>query len=340
MVAGPGAHGRSETGRADVAGCDIVIVNWYGWDKLRACVEHARAALALDPDGPAPGNGRLVVLDNSLDPPPEDLLRWLEARVELVRPGRNLGFGAACNLGAARGGAPHILFLNGDAWPHEDALTAVARLFSDPDGRVGIVGGRMIDRSGRELPACWRFPTPWRLTVEALALDRLPGLRGRGCRMALSELREARAVDQVIGAFLAVRRDVFVQLDGFDTRFFLYYEEVDLCRRVWEAGFRVAFEPAAGFTHAIDAFDPSALALRLAYNSHSRIVYARKHWGLLAALYVAWLAFSVEPAVRVSARLVSRRGLTPGAAFRYLGYLGRMFTIGGWRRSIVLDRPG
>ncbi len=332
------------------AGLDVVIVNWYAWDSLRRCVEHVR--IAADRFATT-GNGygvRIVVVDNSLDPPPPDLVDWLADKAALVRPGRNLGFGAACNLGADTGSATSILFLNGDAWPHEDALAmTVARLSgrgtpgwnlevpADQGAAPGIVSGRMVDAAGRVTSSCWRFPTVCRLTVEAMGLDRLRPFRDWGCRMRGADYDAAQPVDQVIGAFFAMPRDVFEAVGGFDERFFLYYEEVDLCRKVREIDRIVLFDPGIVFTHATEPMASETLAPRLAYNSHSRIVYARKRFGRVGAVYVAWLAIVVEPVVRMVASAFSHRGLPPRMAGRYVSRLLSGLRRGGWSRSVTID---
>lgn len=315
-------------------GFDVVIVNWYAWDALRRCVEHVVAAASNVSD-----TVRIVVVDNSLDAPPAGLVDWLEDRARLVRPGRNLGFGAACNLGAARGAAPAILFLNADAWPYPGALAAAAARLTDEDAAPGVVGAQMVDTRGCVVSSCWRFPTLGRLTVEALGLDRLRPFHRWGCRMRDADHGTLQPVDQVIGAFLAIRRDVFAAVGGFDERFFLYYEEVDLCRAVRAAGREVLFDPSIMFTHAAERLTPDTLAPRLAYNAHSRIVYARKHFGRLGAAYVTGLAFVVEPLVRIIASVFSTRGTPPRATARYLANLWRGLRRGGWTRSVALDAP-
>lgn len=328
-------------GIATVPEFDVVIVNWYGWEALRRCVEHVHAAAA----GLAASVGRaavnITVVDNSLDLPPPELAGWLAGKAEFVRSGRNIGFGSACNRGAAMGQAPYILFLNGDAWPCEDALSRLRAEFTDGSAeamRPAVIGARMFDDRRIVHPSCWRFPSLGRLTVEAFGLDRLRPFYRFGCRMREFDHAHRRPVDQVIGAFLAIRREEFSAIGGFDERFFLYYEEVDLCRRISAADGVVLFVPDIGFSHMIGRRSRAALADRLAYNAHSRIVYGRKHFGFLGGLYIGALALAIEPVVRLVAGLFSRRGASPRSSARYVIRLLRGIRRSGWNRSVPLDR--
>ncbi|GJD79124.1 hypothetical protein NBEOAGPD_2345 [Methylobacterium gregans] len=300
---------------------DVVIVNWNGGALVQACVASlARAAAGLDL--------RVVVVDNAstdgsaealeafahagLRPSPPPSAGGGRMTLRVVRNAENLGFARACNIGAAAGAADTVLFLNPDTRVDGPALlTARAALLADP--RTGIVGARQIADDGTVERSCARAPTSASLLGQALALDRL-GLVPTHF-MTEWDHAEDRAVDQVMGAFLMIRRPLLAMLGGFDERFFVYYEDVDLCRRAREAGFAVRHVAGAVIGHAGQGTTRQARAHRLSYILHARVQYAAKHHGRATALALLAASFLAEVPLRL-AQAGARRA--PGEAAEIL----------------------
>jgi GT2 family glycosyltransferase len=196
----------------------------------------------------APGVPVLVV-DNSSpqasarpkDPPPG---------VRLLQPGRNLGYGAACNLAAAESDAELLLFLNNDVELQPGAVAAMAAALA-ADARVAAVGPRLLDSRRRPIRSIQRAPAPRRVLFESLFLPRLlPGLPFfHGHHTAYTSHRRARDVETLSGAAVLVRRKAFEEVGRFDEAFFFYAEESDLFARLRKAGWRIRFEPAALTVH-------------------------------------------------------------------------------------------
>jgi GT2 family glycosyltransferase/LmbE family N-acetylglucosaminyl deacetylase/glycosyltransferase involved in cell wall biosynthesis len=212
----------------------------------------------------------LILVDNgSSDRVPELLERVSGATI--LRPGQNLGFLKAVNLAAASARGEHLLLLNNDALVQEDALLhGVRRLTLDPG--IGAVGGQILWWDGRLQEAgsiIWR--------------DGSCTGYGRGCSPDGGPYRFVRDVDYCSGALLMVRRHLFEALGGFDEVFApAYYEETDLCARLWQSGHRVVFDPAFRARHfefASQTREGEALALQ----THNRAVFVSKHGAFLAA---------------------------------------------------------
>ncbi|RVU21737.1 glycosyltransferase family 2 protein [Methylobacterium oryzihabitans] len=258
---------------------DVVIVNWNSGDLLRACL----ASLDASRDAEAL---RVVVVDNAST---DDSLADLPAsRHDLVvlRNRDNLGFGRACNLGAATGRAPAILFLNPDTRVEPDSLwTALAAL--DGDMRVGVVGAQLRDADGSIQRSCAREPTAASLLWQALSLDRILPWVFPPHFMREWDHARSRSVDQVMGAFLMIERRLFDTLGGFDEDFFVYYEDVDLCTRVRTLGFRVRHVAEAPVWHRGQGTTEAVRERRLFYYLRGQIQYALKHHGLPAAAALA-----------------------------------------------------
>jgi N-acetylglucosaminyl-diphospho-decaprenol L-rhamnosyltransferase len=310
---------------------DVVIVNWNGGDLLRACL----AGLAATDDA---AGVQVTVVDNASRDDSLDRLPPMPRPLRVIRSGENLGFGRACNRGAAAGEAPAILFLNPDARVAPDALRiARAALLSDPG--TGIVGARLIDPDGRTQRSCARAPSPGGLVGRALALDRL----GLVAPHFLTEWDHAedRAVDQVMGAFLMIRRDLFAALGGFDERFFVYFEDVDLCARARAAGLDVRHVAAATAAHLGQGTTRRARAHRLACFLESQIRYAGKHHGAGTALALVAASFLVQVPLRLAQALVRRAPREAVETLRAAGLLARALPglLAGLRPRRAVTRP-
>jgi GT2 family glycosyltransferase len=160
--------------------------------------------------------------------------------VQVVRSEENLGFGAGNNLGAARAGGAYLVFVNHDAVVADGWLAALVNPLVD-DPAVGLVTPKVLLRRD-----------PERINVAGLKIH-LSGIgmcRGLGAPRA--EFSEAAEVAAVSGVAFAVRREVFEALEGFDSDFFLYMEDVDLSLRAWLAGYRCLYVPSATVQHDYD----------------------------------------------------------------------------------------
>lgn len=289
---------------------DVVIVNWNGGGLVRACLASLAAAEAEIGDALAL---HVVVVDNgSTDGSADDLPALAHGPV-VVRAGENLGFARACNRGAAEGQAGVILFLNPDTRVSAESLrTAHAALLADP--ATGIVGARQLAGDGSVERSCARAPTPSSLLGQALALDRL-GLVPTHFMTEWDHLDD-RAVDQVMGAFLMIRRDLFVRLSGFDPRFFVYYEDVDLCLRARQAGFAVRHVAGAVIRHEGQGTTRQARAHRLFYILRSGVLYAAKHHGRASALALLALALLAQVPMRLALAARRRSGAEAAEVLR------------------------
>lgn len=276
---------------------DAVIVSYNSRDTLRACV----APLAALPDV------TVTVVDNgSVDGSLESIA---DLDVRAIESGRNGGFGFGCNLGAAAGSAPLVLFVNPDARIEQDDLDRmVAALDEEPD--VALVGPRLLDEEGRLMPSMRRWQRTGSTWATALFLHRVV----HHAAWANEIIHEPAAYDGTAypewlsGACMLARRDVLETLGGFDEGFFLYCEDMDLCARLHAAGHRVRYEPSAVVRHEGGRSAPrTGLYAILA---RSRMRYARKHAGPVHA-FLQHLGLAVHGVTHVAvaaARPAHRRG--------------------------------
>jgi len=274
----------------------VVIVNWNSGSQLRECLGSFAAVAADDIT-----LTRVSVVDNaSTDGSCENLPATLPLAV--IRNSQNRGFGAACNQGAAGSQADFILFLNPDTRLAAGNLEAPARYLGSPHhAMVGIVGIQLADESGHVTRNTARAPTVLSMIGTSLGLDRL-GL-AMFPRHFVSEWAhdDTRVVDQVMGAFFFMRRDVFEALGGFDERFFVYYEDLDLAERARQSGWSSVYLASARAFHRGHGTTSRATERRTFYYVRSKLHYARKHFGGSGALAVFAATLLLEPVARTVA---------------------------------------
>ena len=277
---------------------DIVIVNWNSGTFLAECLGSISAN----------GGGLVastVVVDNCSTDGSEACIDRHET-CKLVSTGKNLGFGKGCNLGAGLGAAEYILFLNPDAKILPSTL-ARSQNFMDSSkaATVGICGVKLLHESRELAKTCSRFPSPTNLFAKSIGFDRLQP--AWGTRMTEWDHSESRKVDQIMGAYFFVRRSLFEKMGGFDERFFVYYEEVDFCRRSLSAGWESWFLADAAAIHYGGGSSEKVKARRLFYSLRSRLLYSRKHFGVLGSLLTLIATCLIEPVARIGRALVRRK---------------------------------
>jgi len=291
------------TTREATADVSIVIVNWNAGELLRACLDSVRAA-----QGPGGEVGEIIVIDNgSVGGPPAGLLnRW---EVKLIENPTNLGFAAASNQGAAIARGRHLLFLNPDCRVGPGSIEACRRVLRD-EPSIGVVGVALTADDGRVSRSCHRFPTLRNF------LARLTGLSALSPRFADGSMRDwahdsDRRVDHVMGAFYMVRADEFRALGGFDERFFVYLEDLDLSLRYRANGKDCMFLASASSYHKGGGASEQAKPTRLFFATRSRVLYAFKHFSGPQAWIHLLATLTLEPLARIVGELA--RGGAGGA---------------------------
>jgi N-acetylglucosaminyl-diphospho-decaprenol L-rhamnosyltransferase len=268
---------------------DAVVVSYRSAATLRGCVEPLTGLSGV----------RVTVVDNAS--PDNSVDTVADLPVDLLRSPHNGGFSYGCNLGAARGSAPFILFLNPDARMGADALAGMLDVMrAEPD--TALVGPRIVEDGDELAWSLRRFPRHRSTFAQAVFAHRLLP------RSAWTDelIRDPAAYDErwspdwVSGACMLVRRDAFEQIGGFDERFFLYCEDTDLCRRLWDAGHVVRFEPAAEVSHMGGASSEPGETRAVA--ARSRVLYAQKHMGRARARFEA-TGVALGEATRAVAKL-------------------------------------
>jgi GT2 family glycosyltransferase len=247
----------------------VVVVNYQLWEETGALVRQLMAAPATQR-----GEIEVVVVDNHSPAHPlaRKLRRW--PGVSLRRWGRNRGFARAVNEGCRLSRGQWLLLLNPDISLPADFVDRVVRLterLAAEEPRAGIVGFQLRNTDGSRQLSSGPFPTL------AKTILRLPLPRSRRKYHFLS-VRRRRRVPWVTGCCMLVRRACFDQLGGLDRDFFLYYEDVDLCRRAQAYGWAVLYEPRIRVIHHFPLHLRNVPAPLRLLTRHALLTYALKHW--------------------------------------------------------------
>lgn len=248
-----------------------VVVSWNVLPLLRRCLESLLAQ---------GGDLEVIVVDNASGDGTEAAVRAEYPQVRLVQTGANLGYPAGINAGLRLCRHPLVLLLNPDAIVAPRALAALVRLM-ERDAGLALVAPRLLFPDGSPQPSRRRFPTRRDLLIESTPLQRLPGgerLLRRFYRQDSSDAH-VQEVDWVYGACLLLRARALHEVGGMDAGYFMYSEEVDLCRRLKAGGWSVAFEPAAAVVHHEGQSSDQVPTARLVRFNRAKVLYALKHFG-------------------------------------------------------------
>jgi N-acetylglucosaminyl-diphospho-decaprenol L-rhamnosyltransferase len=296
-----------------VAQVDVVVVSYNSEDHLRSCVE----PLAHVPEI------RVIVVDSaSTDATIESVS---DLPISIVGLSENRGFAHACNVGWRKGDAPFALFLNPDATIDAESLRRLVRAAEDAP-RIGAVAPKIVADDGSLDLSQRRFPRLRSTYAQALFLHRLFSQAEWTDELVRNReaYRHPGTPEWASGACLLVRRSVLERLGGLDEGFFLYCEDLDVCRRIRDAGLEIRFEPDAVAVHEGGASAPRTSLLPVL--AASRVRYARKHQSAPVALLERFgvALGALTHAIVARGGLAARRGhlralaraLSPGSQTR------------------------
>lgn len=249
----------------------VVIVNYRRWDETAALVDQL-----LQPRHIHRFDIEVIVVDNDSQPDPLEQQLQDREEVKVIRLPRNVGFSAGVNEGYAASRGEWVLVLNPDVVVcpgFVDLLCGAARDLRDDaslGAPVGIAGFHLQNRDGSWQLSTGRFPSLPALLVGLL--------RPRQTRKYFVPTKgERECVPWVTGSCLLIRRQCLRDIGGFDESFFLYYEDVDLCRRAIDAGWAVCYEPHVRASHMEPLQNRELTEPLRVITRHAALTYFQKH---------------------------------------------------------------
>ncbi len=306
----------------------VLIVNYNTAHLLKEmcdALKASRADLSLQP----------IVVDNASRDDSLSVIRRDHPDFQLIANRENVGFGRANNQALAAGASGrYVLLLNTDAFVAPDTLTKTVA-YMDAHHDCGLLGVRLVGRDQALQPSCRYFPTPWNTFLARTGLARyLPKVR------MVDDLAwdhaSVRECDWVPGCYLLIRRELIDQVGLFDPRFFLYFEEVDLCFVAKKAGWKVVYFPETKVIHIGGESAKSDASLTAAGRQieslqiESELLYFRKNHGLGGVLADVMLS-TVADAILLAKHVLRRRGLQGLAArWQHAASIWRLFARTRW----------
>lgn len=219
----------------------IIIVNYNNLDKIKVCLDSIYRSrfeqLSFE----------VIVVDNASGIDPEFALKDY-GQLRLVKNKINVGMGAGNNAGARIAKGDYIMILNPDTEVESETIDKMLRYIEEHED-VGIVGPKLIYPDGERQISCYHFPTFLMPLYRRTFVGKIFSAELDHYLMKNYDLDKVINVDWLMGSCLLIKRDLYETLQGFDERFFMYYEDTDLCRRIKKMGKKVIYFPLATVIH-------------------------------------------------------------------------------------------
>lgn len=299
----------------------VIIVSWNTRELLHKCLTSLYSARSREDD-------QIIVVDNASSDGSGEMVQQAFPAIELIVSERNLGFALANNyaLDFARG--KYVLFLNPDTEVQHGAIEALIQHL-DTHQEAGAIGTTLLNPDGTLQLYCNRYYGLWHSLRHNWIVAKLLRQQGMACTQRPGELR---SVGWMLGACLAIRRSVLEQVGGFDPRFFVYGEEMDLQYRIKKSGWEVVYVPSPGVIHFGGRSTTQAGLIASLHEYRGRWIFVRKHYAnpIAVAYLLKTMAGLVVGMIYWGARVRARS--TP-AAGRQLHTYYRLFAwhLGGCR---------
>jgi GT2 family glycosyltransferase len=241
----------------------IIIINYNTKEITKNCLISLFKNLKSEKE--------VIVIDNASNDESVDELKSIFGHtIKLIFNEKNIGFGPANNLGAKLASGKYLLFLNSDTIINNDFTSKLIDFFAN-NSRAGIVSPELLFENGQSQPHTYgKFPTIFGTITDKFFRPKFND-------------DSSMEVDWVSGAAMAMRKEVFEKIGGFDENFFMYYEDIDLCKRLKDKGFAIVRLSGLSVTHLVAKSSANAKSIKKMYY-RSQNYYFKKHHG-----YINWI---------------------------------------------------
>ena len=304
----------------------VCIINYNTVALLRDCLH---SVLAQNAD-------EIVVVDSASTDRSVEMMKAEFPSIAVMALSKNIGFGAASNRGIEACTSEQIVLLNADTRMKPGSLQSL-RNYIEEHPEAAIIGPRILNPDETLQTSCFHFPTPFHIFLYTSGLYRLiphlPILKQRTLQKIAGE--SARPVPWILGAALAFRRETFERLGGFDESFFMYFEEVDLCYRLFLRGKQIHFVPEAEVIHVGGGSTIQKRAWSHIQFFASLAQFYRKHysWPLLTEMVFTVKAMALFKLVRDLILLKMKRDAMQQSVLSVDLDIHRQLLIGQWHHG-------
>jgi len=262
----------------------IIIVNYKVPQYLMEALASLRLAELYD-------KSEVIVVDNASGDNSQELIASEFKEVQWIQLKENIGFGKACNAGAASARGKYLLLLNPDTVVSSSTLKNAVE-FMEANPKAGLMGPKILNPDGTLQLSCRRSdPTPAVAFYYLSGLSRLFPKSKRFGRYNLTYMDENKTaqVDVVSGSFMFMTLHLFRTIDGFDERFFMYGEDIDLCFRIRQQGYEVWYYPVVEIIHLKGKSSAKRQIRSRFYFYEAMIIYSRKYRDIQNRFFPVWL---------------------------------------------------
>ncbi|MEN3045941.1 MAG: glycosyltransferase family 2 protein [Candidatus Hydrothermales bacterium] len=225
----------------------IIVVNFNSGNYLTYTLRSIKLNILNKED-----DFEVIVVDNSSTDGSLEKAQKIFPEFKYIKSQKNLGYGGGCNLGAELSKGKILIFSNADIVIPQGTFDKI-RWYFEKEKKLGILGAKLEYPDGTYQPSCRRYPRFkyllfGRKSIGSFILKNNPITR-EFLYLDLEKEKKACEVEAVLGAFMAIKREVFESVGGFDEEFFLFAEDIDLCLRVKKRGYKVLYAPDIKIIH-------------------------------------------------------------------------------------------
>lgn len=258
----------------------IVIANWNTKELIKQCIE---SILSAAPKGL---EFEVIVIDNASSDGSSEYLESLDKKIVLIKNNENLGYSKACNKGMKSAKGKYVLLLGSDTIMQNGTLEECIS-FLDSHTHSGAVGCRLLNPDRSVQNSCKKFPGLKNAFYTYLSLDML----NKQYDMADFDYSRTIEVEQIDATFLMIRKEVLEDIGYFDESYSILYNDVDLCRRIWDSGHKIYFLHTCSIIH-YGSHSTKNANFRLRKKMYGDIYrYYKKHFGFKARFLYPILVF-------------------------------------------------
>lgn len=248
----------------------IIIVNWNTKDFLKDCLDSI-----LESSGGI--SYETIIVDNASTDGSSRFIKERYPKVKLLENYTNLGFATACNQAAKVASGRYLFLLNPDTILHRDAISGLIDFMKEKSW-IGAVGPQLLDGSGKIANSARRFPTMKQVLVRDTVLGKIMPWVKISRLVHILPMDKPSVVDNISGGALLIKGELWRELGGMDARFFMFYEDVDLCRRIREMGYNVYYLPTVKVIHLGGGSRHQERSSAFYYSIKSRFLYFEKYY--------------------------------------------------------------
>jgi|SRR3989344_3455340 len=219
----------------------VIILSYNTRDITDKCL--SRLQVAVDRLEKMGSKAEVIVLDNASSDGSVEIIKKNHPWATLIESKENTGYSKGNNIAVKRAKYPLILFLNSDVFVEDDTLVRSLEYFSNHN--CDVLGVKLVYENGKLQPSAGDLPNPINSIFWILGLGKIATFHPKSPQFFSKE----KKVGWVMGAFLLIKKEIFVKLGGFDEKIFMYMDEVDLCKRMNSHGLKVCFTPSIVVTH-------------------------------------------------------------------------------------------